>query len=148
MKNIHKKTIWNLVSHFSIVNFYGTFEHESMKKNNIPMVNKFEMTTTDHLKFTLKNVFTLFLFRYTLSLALSLSRSYSFAHTFILPHLNVIDVLDIRKGENEFSEQKFIFDVFGFFSRICLSYSLCVSASACIYWSILANWQNFDSEYF
>lgn len=87
--------------------------------------------TTDHFKFTLKIIFTLFLY---LSLSLASSLIY-----FILAHLNVIDVLDIRKGERLSSvNRKFVWMSLVFFSLpICSLISVCASTGP-----FLANWQN------
>lgn len=112
-----EKMLLNLVSHFRIVNFTV---YLAMNKI-FHCLNKTEMTT-DHFKFTLKNIFTLFLFFYFCSGTLSLF--------LFCAHLNVIISLSLTSAKEwEFSEQK-IWCIWLFF---LLS----------LYWIILANWQNF-----
>lgn len=81
-----EKMLLNLVSHFRIVNFTV---YLAMNKI-FHCLNKTEMTT-DHFKFTLKNIFILFLFFYFCSGTLSLFILRSFeCHHFV--------VLDFSKG--------------------------------------------------
>lgn len=92
--------------------------------------------TTDHFKFTLKIIFTLFLY---LSLSFPSSLIY-----FILAHLNVIDVLDIRKGERLSSvNRKFVWMSLVFFSPY-----LFPDLGVCVYWSIFGELTKFNGYIF
>lgn len=112
-----EKMLLNLVSHFRIVNFTV---YLAMNKI-FHCLNKTEMTT-DHFKFTLKNIFTLFLFflflfRYIISFYFALIWMSSFR----CPWLQ-------QRSESSVNRK---FDVSGYFFFLSL------------YWIILANWQNF-----